>query len=94
MEGNDRIIFNTTSEVCKPGTSDSSVWLGAGRQGDLGPIPGRGERIFPVASVSRLALGPPASCTMGTRGTIPEAKSRQGPNADHLLPSGVEVENE
>jgi hypothetical protein len=31
-----------------------SVWLRAGR----GSIPGRGERIFPLASVSRPALGP------------------------------------
>jgi hypothetical protein len=35
-----------------------SVWLRAGRQGDRGSITGRGERIFPLASVSRPALGP------------------------------------
>jgi hypothetical protein len=29
-----------------------------GRPGDRGSIPGRGERIFPLASVSRPALGP------------------------------------
>jgi hypothetical protein len=34
------------------------VWLWAGRLGDRGSIPGRGERIFPLASVSTLALGP------------------------------------
>jgi hypothetical protein len=33
-------------------------WLRAGRPGDRGSIPGRGERIFPLASVSRPALGP------------------------------------
>jgi hypothetical protein len=38
--------------------SQYSVWLRAGRPGDQGSIPGRGERIFPVASVSRPALGP------------------------------------
>jgi hypothetical protein len=35
-----------------------SVWLWAGRLGDQGTIPGRGERIFPLTSVSRPALGP------------------------------------
>jgi hypothetical protein len=38
--------------------TEYSVWLRAGRLGDRGSIPGRGERIFPVASVSRPALGP------------------------------------
>jgi hypothetical protein len=41
-----------------PGSSASSVWLQDGRPGDRGSIPGRGERIFPVACVSRLSLGP------------------------------------
>jgi hypothetical protein len=35
-----------------------NVWLGAGRPGDRGSIPGRGEMIFPLTSVSRPALGP------------------------------------
>jgi hypothetical protein len=35
-----------------------SVWLRAGRPGDRASIPDRGERIFPLASVSRPALGP------------------------------------
>jgi hypothetical protein len=34
------------------------VWLRAGRPGDRGSIPGRGERIFPVLSAFRQALGP------------------------------------
>jgi hypothetical protein len=34
------------------------VWLRAGLPGDRGSIPGRGKRIFPLASVSRPALGP------------------------------------
>jgi hypothetical protein len=36
-----------------------------GRPGDQGSIPGRGERTFPVASVSRLAvrpIQPPIKC--------------------------------
>jgi hypothetical protein len=35
-----------------------SVWLRAGRPGDRGSIPGRGQRIFPLASVSRPSLRP------------------------------------
>jgi hypothetical protein len=34
------------------------VWLRAGRPGDRGSIPGRGEIIFPLAFVFRPALGP------------------------------------
>jgi hypothetical protein len=34
------------------------VWLRSGRSGDRGSIPGRGERIFPLDSLSRPALGP------------------------------------
>jgi hypothetical protein len=34
-----------------------SVWLQTGQPGDRGSIPGRGKRICPLASVSRLALG-------------------------------------
>jgi hypothetical protein len=35
-----------------------SVWLRDRRPGDWGSIPGRGEMIFPLACVSRSALGP------------------------------------
>jgi hypothetical protein len=38
--------------------SQYSVWLWAGRPGERGSIPSRGERIFPIASLSRPALGP------------------------------------
>jgi hypothetical protein len=55
----------------------------------------RGERIFPVASVSRPALGAhPASCTMGTGGPFPGAKALPGREADHSPPSSAEVEND
>jgi hypothetical protein len=36
----------------------------------------------------------PASCTMGTGGTFPGAKARQGRDADHSFPSSAEVDNE
>jgi hypothetical protein len=48
--------------------SQYSVWLRTGRQGDCGSIPGRGERIFPLTSVSRPALGsiqPPVQWVLG-----------------------------
>jgi hypothetical protein len=39
------------------GEPGNSVRIVAGRPADRGSIPGRGERIFPLASVSRPALG-------------------------------------
>jgi hypothetical protein len=36
----------------------------------------------------------PASCTMGTGGPFPGGKERLGRDADHSLPSSVEVKNE
>jgi hypothetical protein len=42
------------------------------------------KAFFPLTSVSRPTLGPPpASCTMGTGGPFPGAKSRPGHDADH-----------
>jgi hypothetical protein len=49
-----------------------------------GSIPGRGERIFPVASVCRPALGPtqpPVQWVPG--GPFLGAKARPGRDADH-----------
>jgi hypothetical protein len=68
--------------------------LRTGRQGDRGSIPGRGERTFPLTSVSRLALAYPASCTMGTGGPFPGGKERPGSDGDHSPPSSAEVVNE
>jgi hypothetical protein len=43
----------------EPGSSGSIVsWLRTGPQGGRGSIPGSGKGFFPVASVSRPALGP------------------------------------
>jgi hypothetical protein len=58
-----------------------SVWLRTGRPGDRGSIPGRGKRIFPLVSVSRLAH--PASCPIGTRSTGKGVTLTTNP---HLLP--------
>jgi hypothetical protein len=73
----------------------NSVRLRAGRLDDGGSIPGRGERIFPVASVSRPALGstqPPVQWVPG--GPFPGAKARPGRDPDHSPPSSADVENE
>jgi hypothetical protein len=44
---------------CEPGSSVSIVsGYGLERSGDRGSIPGRGEWIFPLTSLSRTALGP------------------------------------
>jgi hypothetical protein len=60
-----------------------------GRPGDRGSIAGRGERIFPVASVQTGSGAHPASCRIGTGG-----KARPGRDADHSLPSSAEVKND
>jgi hypothetical protein len=75
--------------VSEPGSSVSSVWLRAGRLGDRGSIPGRGERIFPLASVAH-----PASCSVGAGCPFPEATARPERDSDHTPPSSTEVENE
>jgi hypothetical protein len=47
--------------------SQCSIGLRAGRPGDLGSIPGRGEKILPLASVCRRAVGPPSLLYNGYR---------------------------
>jgi hypothetical protein len=62
---------------------------------DRGSIPGRGERIVPLASCVQTGSGAhPASCTMGTGGPFYGTKARSGRDADHSPPSNAEVENE
>jgi hypothetical protein len=54
-----------------------------------------GQRIFPLPSVSRPALGPtqlPVQWVPG--GPFPGGKSAAGGDADHSPPSSAEVENE
>jgi hypothetical protein len=48
------------------------VWLWAGRPGDRGSISGRGERFFPLASVSRPTLGPTQPPVQWVRGIFPQ----------------------
>jgi hypothetical protein len=54
-----------------------------------------GQRIFPVASVSRPALGPTQPPVRWVSGLLSlGVKARPGRDADHSPPSSVEVENE
>jgi hypothetical protein len=69
--------------------SQCTVWLQAGRPGDRGSTPGRGEMIFPLASGVH-----PASCTVGTGGPFPGTEARPGRDANHSPPSSDEVEND
>jgi hypothetical protein len=66
------------------------VWLQGGRPDDRSSIPGRGERIFPVASVSRPALGPTQLPVQWVPGILsPGVKSGRGMTLTthaHLLP--------
>jgi hypothetical protein len=57
--------------------------------------PWQGQRIFPLASVSRPALGPTQPSVQWVLGVLsPGGKARPGRDADHSLPSSEEVENE
>jgi len=71
-----------------------SVWLRAGRPGDRGSIPGKGQRIFPLISVSRPALGPTQPPVQWVPGVLSQGtKARPGRDADHSPPSSAEVRN-
>jgi hypothetical protein len=66
-----------------------SVWLRAGRPGDQGLIPDRGEKIFPLACVQTGSGDHPASCTMGTGGPFPGLKRSRGVTLTahpHIMP--------
>jgi hypothetical protein len=83
------IVIADTGPLYEPGSSVSIV-SGYGR-GDRGSIPGRGKRVYPVASVSRPAVGPTQPPILGY---LPRGKARPGRGADHSLPSSTEVMNE
>jgi hypothetical protein len=78
------LISAASCLIGEPGTSVCIV-SGYGLD-DRGLIPGRGERILPVASVYNTGTGAhQASCTMGTGGPFPGSKARPGSDADHSL---------
>jgi hypothetical protein len=59
--------------------SQYNVWLWTSLPGDRGSIPGRGERIFPLASLSRPALGPTQSPVQWIPGVLsPGLRRGQG----------------
>jgi hypothetical protein len=68
----------------------SGVWLRAKRPGDRGSIPGRGESIFTLTSVSRPALGPTQPLVQWVPGVLsPGVKRDRGVTLTthpHLLP--------
>jgi hypothetical protein len=72
--------------------SQYSVWLRAGRPGNRGSIPGRGERIYPLASVSRMALGPIQPRVQWVPEVLSSAKARPGRDAKHSPPPSAENE--
>jgi hypothetical protein len=64
------------------------------RLDDRGSIPGRGKRIFPLASVSRPALRPTQPSFQWYRGSFLGGKAWPGWEAYHSHTSSVEVNNE
>jgi hypothetical protein len=70
------------------------VLFRAGRLGDRGSIPGRGDRIFPLVSASRPSLGLTQHLVQWIPGRFfAGAKSRPGRDADHSPPCSAKVEN-
>jgi hypothetical protein len=56
--------------------------------------PAEAKDFSPSLCVQTGSGAHPASCTMGTGGPFPGAKTRPGRDADHSPPSSAEVENE
>jgi hypothetical protein len=83
------------STACEPGSSVTIVFdYGLDDRAIRGSIPGRGKRIFPVASMSRRALGPIQSPVQWVPGVLsPGVKAGLGRDTDHSPPSSAEVEN-
>jgi hypothetical protein len=67
------LIFGVNSFCCQ-----YSVWLRAGRTGDRGSSPGRGEDFSSSPCVQTGSGAHPASCTMGTEGPFSGAKRDRG----------------
>jgi hypothetical protein len=68
------------------------VWLRTGRPGF---DPRQRQRIFPSNLCIQTGSGAhPASCTVGTGGSLSGGKGRPGRDADHSPPSSAEIKKE
>jgi hypothetical protein len=71
----------------------SSVSIVSGRPGDRGSIPGRGEKTFPVSSVSRPAMRPTQPPVQWVPGILsPGLKRGRGVSLTthpHLVPKSI-----
>jgi hypothetical protein len=80
---------------CEPGISGSIV---SGYELDDRAIevrsPAEAKDFSSSLCVQTGSKAHPASCTMGTGGPLPRAKTRPGRDADHSPPFSAEVENE
>jgi hypothetical protein len=80
------------SDEVGPITSQYSVWLQTGRPGF---DPWQRQRIFPLASASKLALGPTQPPVQRVlRVLSPGVKHGRGCDADHSPPSSADVKYE
>jgi hypothetical protein len=61
---------------------------------EIGVDPRQRQKNFPLASVSRPALGASSLLYNGYRGSFPEAIVQPGRDANHSPPSSAEVKNE
>jgi hypothetical protein len=85
-------IYNMHFNIMWAGyISHYSVWVWAARPGDRSSIPGRGERIFPLASVCRPALGSTQSPVQWVPGVLTPRLKRDRvvtlTTRPHLVPS-------
>jgi hypothetical protein len=80
--------------VKKKGKADINNSIDNPTSGNRGSIPGRGERIFPVASVSRPAQGPTQPPVQLVPGVLFLGLTRGRGVTLTTHPSSAEVENE
>jgi hypothetical protein len=93
---------NTTVDISRQRISNVGAGLAQAVQclttgwttGRSGFDPRRGQRIFPLTSASRPALGPTQPPVQWVPGVLSPGIKAPGRDADHSPPSSAEVENE